>query len=535
MIEHLQRVNWHPGQLLAFSGLDGPTDYDHGLVARTTGDGAALQLVHPGTCRLQFSPSGEGRFLIAGDTFSSETEEGRTRGAFLDAHHLLIHGPCEVSGVPPELTGIRDGDRTLVGTSTHFDAGRIQADLDAACSERLDWLASRSSPRGLPETSHRAFAKALSQMKGQVSTPEGAIHHRWTTPDRWPHRAMWLWDSAFHAIGWRHIDVRIARDAISAVLDIRREDGFIPHMIRPEGTSSVTQPPVLALAASLVDRSAPDEGWLGEICPALCGYVRWDMDHRDTDGAGLVEWHIEGNPHCRSGESGMDNSPRFDTATQLDAVDFNAFLALECEILAGFAQRLGRVTESESWGAEHRRLCDLINSRLWSEEAGFYLDYDVDRSEPSPVLASSGFLPLICGAASQAQAKCLAEHLTNPDTFGTALPVASVAQGNARHYAKDMWRGPVWINVNWLIAMGFERYGLRDAAGLIRDRSISVIESGIESYGTFFEFYDDRLEIDPPSLMRKGRCAPEESPYHQVFHDYGWTATLYVDMVLSRI
>ena len=128
----------------------------------------------------------------------------------------------------------------------------------------------------------------------------------------------------------------------------------------------------------------------------------------------------------------------------------------------------------------------------------------------------------------------LAEHLTNPDTFGTALPVASVARGDGRHYAKDMWRGPVWINVNWLIAMGFERYGLQDAAGLIRDRSIDVIESGVDSYGTFFEFYDDRLELDPPSLMRKGCCAPEESPYHQVFHDYGWTATLYVDMLLSH-
>ena len=55
-------------------------------------------------------------------------------------------------------------------------------------------------------------------------------------------------------------------------------------------------------------------------------------------------------------------------------------------------------------------------------------------------------------------------------------------------------------------------------------------------YGTFFEFYDDRGECDPPQLLRKGKCAPEESPYHQVFFDYGWSASLYIDMVaqLSR-
>ena len=50
-------------------------------------------------------------------------------------------------------------------------------------------------------------------------------------------------------------------------------------------------------------------------------------------------------------------------------------------------------------------------------------------------------------------------------------------------------------------------------------------------YGTFFEFYDDRRECDPPELLRKGKCAPGESPYHQVFFDYGWSATLYIEMV----
>lgn len=36
--------------------------------------------------------------------------------------------------------------------------------------------------------------------------------------------------------------------------------------------------------------------------------------------------------------------------------------------------------------------------------------------------------------------------------------------------------------------------------------------------------------VAPPKLWRKGKCAPEVSPYNQVFHDYGWTATLYVDL-----
>ena len=111
--------------------------------------------------------------------------------------------------------------------------------------------------------------------------------------------------------------------------------------------------------------------------------------------------------------------------------------------------------------------------------------------------------------------------------------VASIAAKDTLHYAKDMWRGPVWINLNWLVAYGFERAGLTATAADLRAETITEIETMCTRYGTFFEFYDDRREADPPALKRKGRCAPEISPYHQVFHDYGWTATLYVDMLLA--
>jgi hypothetical protein len=51
-------------------------------------------------------------------------------------------------------------------------------------------------------------------------------------------------------------------------------------------------------------------------------------------------------------------------------------------------------------------------------------------------------LPLLCGAASPEQAKCLALHLADPDMFATSFPVPSIAVRDWKHYAKDMWRGP---------------------------------------------------------------------------------------------
>ncbi len=158
----------------------------------------------------------------------------------------------------------------------------------------------------------------------------------------------------------------------------------------------------------------------------------------------------------------------------------------------------------------------------------------MEKHAQSEVLASSGLLPLICGAATPAQAARLVAHLADPTMFGSAFPVPSIAARDAAHYAKDMWRGPVWINLNWLIALGLERYGYHDQAATLRRQTQHQIEIACEKYGTIFEFYDDRNEVAPPQLLRKGRCAPEVSYYHQCFHDYGWSATLYVDMVYAH-
>jgi putative isomerase len=255
------------------------------------------------------------------------------------------------------------------------------------------------------------------------------------------------------------------------------------------------------------------------------------QEHRDRDGDGLLEWNTDNDPVCHCAESGMDNSPRFDGARQLAAVDFNCYVARECEALAGFADALGRHADAFEWRAHHRRLCQLINDRLWSEEHQFYCDYDPARGSLTPVLSSAGFLPLLCGAATPERAGRLVQHLADPTMFGTAVPVASIAARDVEHYSKDLCRGPVWVNMNWLIVQGLERYGESDAAERLRQATMAEVERCCEAYGTFFEYFDDRSEIDPPQLLRKGRCAPDASPYHQVVHEFGWTATLYADLV----
>lgn len=524
---------WHTGKLLAFSHIDGPTDFEQGLVGRTVSNGIDVKL--PGECQIRFH---EKIFSarVGSDWFEAQGADGKSvRGVLLDAHHLLIEGDCNIPFTSPQIANLADENRLLIGSAAHFQPALLGADFDVALKARQRWLGETCRTllrHTLTQSARDALSVAVSQMKGQVCSPEGLIRHSWTTPDRWPHRAMWLWDSAFHAIGWRHIDASLARSMISAVLDTQSDDGFIPHMSSPGCRSDITQPPLLAMAAQLVLEKCKAPEWLAAIYPKLSAYVQWSQKHRDRDGGGLLEWIIDDNPQCRSGESGMDNSPRFDTAIPLDAPDFNAFLAGEYEVLADFAQRLGKPVEAEHWLAKHKRLCRLINEKLWSERHGLYCDREPASGKLTPVLSSAGFMPLLCGAPDHEQARILAAHLENPSTFGTTLPIPSIAASDVEQYSKDMWRGPVWINSNWLVARGLKRYGLHDAAERLRRLTLEELERSCARHGTFFEYYDDRGEIEPFRLPRKGKNIPGEHP-HQAIHDYGWSGALYVDWLLS--
>lgn len=260
---------WGHGQLLAFSGLDGQTSYDTGLCLRTIGPGTVMAVVLPGHATLTFSVSRPQRCDLAADWFELVFGPARVRGAFLDAWHLLVEGPVEVSDADAQIEILRQGSRTLIASAGHCQPRLIEADLDAAIAARAWWsetMIDRHRLAGLP-----AAMKAVRQFKGQVCTAEGVIAHRWTTPDRWPHRGCWLWDSAFHAIGARHLDPALARDAVDAVIDGQRPDGRIPIRMDPDGTChpDYTQPPTLALAAWAVTQVQPDPAWLRRILPRI--------------------------------------------------------------------------------------------------------------------------------------------------------------------------------------------------------------------------------------------------------------------------
>ncbi|MDF3131092.1 trehalase family glycosidase [Kiritimatiellaeota bacterium B1221] len=521
---------WGNNQLICFSGVNGHTPWRDGLVAMQTMEGApGVRVSLPEEFEITFPAGAVRNIRFAGDAFSLEIDGQTIRGVFPDAYHLLLEGGVSSGDCGSKLKTEQRAGRLLVGVSAHFDSALLDTvDLSALLEERMAALDALPAPQGLDPEGGAAYRKALMIMRSQVYSPEGCIQHRWTTPERWPHQDMWLWDSVFHALGWRHIDPSMARDAISAVFDCQREDGFIPHRMTPMGEASeFTQPPLLAYAVWSLHEKNPSPEWVRGLYPKLKAYLKWDMENRDQDGDGLLEWHIEELEDCRSGESGADNSPRFDPAKPFDAVDFNAFLANDLACLSRLASIAGFEEEARQWHEHAEGYHARINRILWDEEAGFYFDYDPEQGQFHRVWSSSGFMPLFSGTASREQAARMVQHLNDGGVFDTELPLASVAPSD-RTYVKDMWRGPSWLNHSWMAAEGLSRYGYEKEAQRIRTRWMEVIEREHDSYGTLFEYYDCEDEEAPVGLLRKGknlRYFP-----HQPIHYYGWTATLYVDL-----
>ncbi|WP_199550332.1 trehalase family glycosidase [Streptomyces sp. N35] len=152
----------------------------------------------------------------------------------------------------------------------------------------------------------------------------------------YPHQ--WSWDSAFIAIGLRHLSVRRAQLELETLLGAQWADGRIPHIVfnpavplgayfpspdfwrsstagaaagapaAPE-TSGIVQPPVHALAAWLVHEADPQEslrrGFLARMYPKLAAWHRYLTAQRNLGGSGLVTT-------VHPWEPGMDNSPCWD-------------------------------------------------------------------------------------------------------------------------------------------------------------------------------------------------------------------------------
>lgn len=559
---------WGQGQLFAYSGMDGPTCATSPMVAHTLGDRLGLRVFFDPAievwCQASRGEDPTRKYprcmpsfdIVMGDAIrlTARFTDGETPVvafapvnqdciAGRTSRRLAVHWSAGPQAHRPLDSGsyahqtdqgwvalaVRSDGQVVRFALAHDAVNRdealdkaregLAADVDGVIDKRRAWCESIELPPRLPGELERTYRKAVTIMRVNTCGPEGQIRHLWTTPDRWPHRWMWLHDSAYHATGHLHHFPDLACSMLSAVFDTQDEDGRVALLMRPDGNfPNISQSPILTWAVRQAYDASGDRGWLDDIYPRVEAYLAYFMKTRRFGDTGLHRW-------LHSDES-MDNNPRFDTGSDFGAIDLSCTLCREFEDAAALAEVLGNDEDAHRWKGLRQSSADAINAQLWDEASGQYGDLMPDGSL-SVLSTCVTFLPLFAGVVPADRAERLRRLLLDPLRFWRPVPVPTVAANESTFYP-DMWRGPSWINMNFLISEGFARAGFAEEAVEILRRSIAVVDRWYHHTGCIYEFYDSEDAIPPFAIDRKSRIA-----YGGGFvdiSDYHWTAALFVAM-----
>lgn len=334
-------------------------------------------------------------------------------------------------------------------------------------------------------------------------------------------------------------------------------------------TSGITQPPVYGFVVQMLAERfwQKDENFgllLKDIYPKMVASHRYLYQHRDPLNEGL--------PYIHHNWESADNSPLWDEALanidlkkardvsalrrdlkNVDAAqrptndNYNRYIYLvdlfkgcgydddkifqqspfliqdmlfitmlvrSNEGLIHLASLLGEdASEIKEWNA---KTIASLNKKCWNDEARFYFDFDLKLNKQIPIKVSNGFMAMFAGVCTMQQAEQLKEQLVASFGSGRYMLCASCAINEPAFDPVKYWRGPIWININWMLYQGLKRYGFVDEAMQVKKETLMLIEEN-----GFHEYFNPL-----PGLPDNKRGLGGNS--------FSWTAALYLDLVYSN-
>ncbi len=409
---------------------------------------------------------------------SSQTKPTASAGGAAPTHDLPIGGPYFAAPLT-EPVGISTGRRQTLA--------EIQAAITAerAAYEKSIAAAGNEGPILDAIETTLGWDTIYDPSKNRVISP---VSRSWSVG--WGGWVLFDWDTFFAATLASIGDKDLAYANAMEILNEETPQGLVPNYAR-DGFKSYdrSEPPVGAITVLGLYDKFHDRWFLEKTFAPLLRWNRWWAEHRDMDG--YLVWGSnddtkpqnpdDGGSGTRAGailESGLDNSPMYDTATynhqthllEFADVGLMGMYVADCDALAIIADALGKTAEARELREREARYKAKLQT-MWDEKSGMFLNLDLKTHEPSHRLSPTNFYPLLAGAATPEQAQTMiARHLRNPDEFWGQWVIPAIARDDPAYGDQNYWRGRIWGPMNYLVYLGLRNYdpaAARDLASKI--------------------------------------------------------------------
>jgi hypothetical protein len=364
---------------------------------------------------------------------------------------------------------------------------------------------------------HRVYYYAWWVMRAGLISSRYYLTREAMVPSKVRYVGVWQWDAFFHALAYRYVDARLAADQFRIFIDHQRPDGMLPDAVYDEGVidhlaypvdAPVTKPPLAGWAAWKVYQVTGDTDFLAELYAPLSQWTEWWFSHSDQDRDGVPDY---AHPYS----SGMDDSPLWDEGMPVESPDLATYLVLQMDALGRMARTLGLDADADRWAERADELVRRMVAHFYDPDAGvFWAVRPTQDHRRVEVLTPVSLIPLATGRLDRAVADRLVARLVDPAQFWPRYPIPTVALSDPRYAPTQMWRGPVWANINSLWVDALLAAGFPDVARALVDRTLQMADG----YWDLPEYYHPETGLPPAG------AAPSQ----------GWTAATVIDLAIRR-
>jgi len=234
---------------------------------------------------------------------------------------------------------------------------------------------------------------------------------------------------------------------------------------------SIDATPLFVMLADAYQRRTGDLSFVRRLWPNIERALDWIDRYGDVDGDGFYEY-------ARRSGTGLLNQgwkDSHDAIFHADGSPAEGPIAL-CEVqgyvyaaklaAARIAASLGQPERVQALEREAGQLQERFERTFWCEELGTYALALDGAKRACRVVSSNAGHCLFAGIASAEHAARVARTLTDDASF-SGWGIRTIASNERGYNPMSYHNGSVWPHDNSLIAAGFARYGLKDAAAKV--------------------------------------------------------------------